>query len=174
MLHERWQRNGATVTERTATEVATGIDVDPAIFDPTPEITDAPQFEAILSTMAVPADDETIAGLHVDITPPPGFELAGTVLRSGSPDEGDAVSEIVRFYSDGSDLIELAEVTVPSGAELDGGSAVPVEIDGPETWFVPDFRASVLRTRLSDTTFVELRGSDPAQLVALLPTMTGR
>ena len=174
VLHERWEENGTVLTERTATEVAVGIEADPAVFDPTPEITDAPQFEALLSTVAVQADDATIAKLHVDITPPPGYELEGTVLRSGSPDEGDSASEVVRFYSDGSDLIELAEVTVPSGAELDGTNAVPVEIDGPETWFVPDFRASVLRTRLSDATFVELRGSNPAQLAALLPTMTSR
>ncbi len=174
VLHELWQMNGAPVTERTATDVAVGIDADPSAFDPTPEIADAPEFEAVLSTVAVAADDATIAKLQVDITPPPGYELQGTVLRSGSPDEGDAASEIVRFYSDGSDLIELAEVTVPSGAQLDGTNAVPVEIDGPETWFVPDFRASVIRTRLSDTTFVELRGSNPAQLAALLPTMTSR
>ncbi len=174
VLHELWQLNGAPVTERTATDVAVGIDADPSIFDPTPEIADAPEFEAVLSTVAVPADDATIAKLQVDITPPPGYELVGTVLRSGSPDEGAAASEIVRFYSDGSDLIELAEVTVPSGAQLDGTNAVPIEIKGPETWFVPDFRASVIRTRLSDTTFVELRGSNPAQLAALLPTMTSR
>ncbi len=68
----------------------------------------------------------------------------------------------------------MAEITTAGGADLDGGGAVPVEIDGPETWFFPDFRASAIRTRLSDSRFVELRGTTPAQLVSLLDTLTRR
>ncbi len=174
VLHERWQLGGSPVTERTATAVDVGVDVDPAIFSPAPVITDAPEFSALLSSIAVAADDETIARLQTDITPPAGYDLAGTVLRSGSKDVGDSATEIVRFYTDGTDLIELAEITVPGGAQLDGRGAVRVDIDGPETWFSPDFRSSAIRTRLSDTTFVELRGADPSQLASILPTLTHR
>ncbi len=179
VLHEKWQIGGSTVIERTVTAVDTDADnelaFDAGMFDPTPAITDAPEFEAILSTIAVPADEETLATLATDIVPPDGFELAGTVLRSGGPDTGgSAATEVVRFYSNGTDLIEVAEFSVASGADLDGGGALPVDIDGPETWFLADFRASAVRTRLSDTTFVEIRGTNPAQLIALLDTLTRR
>jgi len=175
VLHERWEIGGEVVSERTASAVELDIEVEDAAFDPTPVIDDAPEFEALLSTIAVPADEETLARLQADITPPEGFTLEGTVLRAGSPDRtGTEAAEIVRFYSDGTDLIEMAEVTAQGGADLGGGGAVPVEIDGPETWFVPDFRASAMRTRLSETSFVELRGTDPAQLVALLDTLVRR
>ena len=173
VLHERWQIEGSTVVERTATSVETGIEVDAAAFDPSPVVEDAEDFMAALSTIAVPADEETLALLQTDITPPEGFVLDGTVLRAGAPDRGGA-TEIVRFYSDGSELIEVAEVIAPAGAQLDGGGAVRLEIDGPETWFFPDFRASAVRSRLSQTTFVEIRGTDPAQLVGLLDTLTRR
>lgn len=175
VLHERWEIGGQVVSERTATEIELDIDVADEVFDPTPVIDDAEEFQAILTSIAVPADDETLAQLETDIVPPDGFELAGAVLRSGSPGSGgSSVTEIVRFYTDGTDLIEVAEVSSPAGAELDGGGAVPVEIDGPETWFFPDFRASAVRTRLSDTTFVEIRGTNPAQLIELLDTLTRR
>lgn len=173
VLHERWQIEGSTVVERTATSVETGIEVDTAAFDPTPVVEDAEEFEAVLSTIAVPADEETLALLQTDIVPPDGFVLDGTVLRAGAPDRGGA-TEIVRFYSNGSELIEVAEIIAPAGAQLDGGGAVQVEIDGPETWFFPDFRASAVRSRLSETNFVEIRGTDPAQLIGLLDTLTRR
>jgi hypothetical protein len=173
VLHERWQIEGSTVVERTATSVETGIEVDVAAFDPTPVVEDAEDFMAALSTIAVPADEETLALLQTDIVPPDGFVLDGTVLRAGAPDRGGA-TEIVRFYSDGTELIEVAEVIAPAGAQLDGGGAVRVEIEGPETWFFPDFRASAVRSRLSETAFVEIRGTDPAQLVGLLGTLTRR
>lgn len=175
VLHERWEIGGSVVTERTATEVTIDPEVDPASFDPTPVVEDAEEFEAILSTIAVPADQETLDDLRTDIVPPAGYELDGTVLRSGSPDRGgSAAVEVVRFYSDGVDLIELVEVEAASGVDLDGGGAVPVRIDGPETWFAPDFRASAIRSRLSDNTFVEIRGADPTLLVELLRTLTRR
>lgn len=175
VLHERWEIGGQVVSERTATDLELDIDVADEIFDPSPVIDDAEEFEAILTSIAVPADDETLAQLETDIVPPEGFALEGAVLRSGSPGSGgSSVTEIVRFYTDGTDLLEVAEVSSPAGAELDGGGAFPVEIDGPETWFFPDFRASAVRTRLSDTTFVEIRGTDPAQLIGLLDTLTRR
>lgn len=173
VLHERWQIEGSTVVERTATSVQTGIEVDVADFDPTPVVEDAEDFAAVMSTIAVPADEETLALLQTDIVPPDGFVLDGTVLRAGAPDRGGA-TEIVRFYSNGTELIEVAEIIAPAGAQLDGGGAVQVDIDGPETWFFPDFRASAVRSRLSETSFVEIRGTDPAQLVGLLDTLTRR
>lgn len=175
VLHERWTIEGAVVVERTATSVETDIEVDPAVFDPTPRAEDAEEFEAILSTIAVPADEETIAGLETDIVPPEGFVLDGTVLRAGDPQHGGSSTvEVVRFYSNGVDLIELAEVTATGGVQLGHGAAMPLDIEGPETWFVPDLRASAVRVRLSETTYVELRGTDPAQLIGLLDTMTRR
>lgn len=175
VLHERWQIDGSTLIERTATEVAIDVEVDPAMFDPGPEIDDAEEFEAVLSALAVEADEETLAKLQVDIVPPAGFVLDGAVFRSGTPDRGGAAStEIVRFYSNGPDLIEVAELAAPGAVDLSAGNAVPVEIDGPETWFMPDLRASVVRTRLSDTSYLELRGTDPAQLMGLLDTLTRR
>lgn len=175
VLHERWEIGGELVSERTATAIEMDVDVPPESFDPTPVVDDAPEFEALLSTIAVPADEETLARLQTDITPPDGFALEGTVLRAGSPDRaGSEAAEIVRFYSDGVDLIEVAEVIAQGGADLSGGGAVPVEIDGPETWFVPDFRASAVRTRLSETAFVEIRGTNPAQLIGLLDTLVSR
>ena len=177
VLHERWQIGGTPVIERTATAVETGIDVDPAIFDPTPVIEDAEEFEAILSAIAVPADEETLAQLQTDIAPPEGFVLEGAVLRAGNPSQSGSTptsTEIVRFYSDGRELIEVAEFVSTSPVVLDTGNAVPVEIDGPETWFSPDFRASAVRARLSDNSYVEIRGTDPAQLMAALDTLTRR
>lgn len=174
VLHERWTIEGSVVVERTATSVEIDPAIDPAAFDPSPEVEDAEEFEAILSTIAVPADEETIALLETDIEPPPGFVLDGTILRAGNPERGPSSSEIVRLWSNGTDLIEVAEVTSVEGVSLGHGGAVPLDMDGPETWFVPDFRASAVRVRLSDTSFVEIRGTDPAQLVALLDTLTRR
>lgn len=174
VLHERWTIGTSVVVERTATAVEVGIDADPALFEPTPVVEDAEVFEAILSTIAVPADEETLARLQTDIVPPPSFALDGAVLRSGDPQQGGSATEIVRFWSDGVNLIEVAEVSSATGVQLDHGGAIPLEIDGPETWFWPDLRASAVRVRLSDTSYVELRGTDPAQLIGLLDTLTRR
>lgn len=89
--------------------------------------------------------------------------------------ESASATEVVRFYSDGADLIEVAEVTVSGGAVLSGGGARHVEIEGfDEVWFDPDFRASALRVRIDDVSFLELRGAVPERLVALLSTLTLR
>ena len=177
VLHERWQIGGTPVIERTATSVETDVVVDAAIFDPTPVIEDAEEFEAILSAIAVPADEETLAQLQTDIAPPEGFVLEGSVLRAGNPRQSGSTptsTEIVRFYSDGRHLVEVAEFVSTSPVVLDTGNAVPIDIDGPETWFSPDFRASAVRTRLSDNSYVEIRGTDPALLMALLDSLTRR
>lgn len=174
VLHERWSIDGTVVVERTATAVEIDPPIDPTSFEPTPAVEDAEGFEAVLSTIAVPADDETLAELQTDIVPPAGFVLDGAVLRAGNPNQGPSTREVVRFWSDGRELIEVAEVSATEGVALDHGGAVPLDVEGPETWFWPDFRASAVRVRLSDTSYVELRGTDPAQLVGLLDTLTRR
>ena len=175
VLHERWEIGGSVVLERTATEVAVDVEVDPAVFDPSPVVEDAEEFEALLSALAVEADEETMAALRTDIVPPEGFTLDGAVFRSAVPDRGGSAStEIVRFYSNGPDLIEVAEVASPGAVDLSADGAVPVEIDGPETWFALDFRSSAVRTRLSESSYVEIRGTDPRQLIGLLDTLTRR
>ena len=175
VLHERWTIEGSVVVERTATSVEIDPPIDPAMFDPGPVVDDAEEFEAVLSTIAVPADEETLARLTTDLDPPPeGYVLDGTVLRAGDPNQAASISEIVRFFSDGTDLLEVAEVTAAAGASLDHGGAVRLDVDGPETWFWPDFRASAVRVRLTDTTYLELRGTDPAQLIGLLDALTRR
>lgn len=175
VLHERWEIEGSPLLERTATEVAVDVEVDPAVFDPTPVVADAGEFEALLSALAVEADEETLAALRTDIVPPEGFTEDGAVFRSAVPDRGGSAStEIVRFYSRGPELIEVAEVASPGAVDLSADGAVPVEIDGPETWFLLDFRASAVRTRLSESSYVEIRGADPQQLIGLLDTLTRR
>ena len=175
VLREVWQIGGTTVVERTATSVEVDVGVDAGVFDPTPILDDAEEFEALMSSIAVPADEATLAALQTDVVPPPGYQLDGSVLRAGRPD-GSAPSsaEIVRFYSNGTDLIEVAELTSSTPVDLSTGGAVPVEIEGPETWFVPDFRASAIRTRLSESSYLEMRGPDPSVLVAMLDTLTRR
>ncbi|MDE0802577.1 MAG: hypothetical protein OSA99_04560 [Acidimicrobiales bacterium] len=176
LLYERWEIGDNVVTERTATSVEIDPDVDPAIFDPGPIVDDAPELDALLGNVAVEADEATLEDLRTDIVVPDGYALISAVFRSSTSDTGTGgAAETVRFYSDGVDLIELAEVTVGGVAELDGGGAVPVEIDGFEdVWFDPDFRASALRARLTETSFVELRGADPSRLVELLETISLR
>jgi hypothetical protein len=175
VLHERWEIDGTLVLERTATEVAVDVEVDPAVFDPSPVVEDAEEFEALLAALAVEADEETLAALRTDIVPPEGFTLDGAVFRSAMPDRGGSAStEIVRFYSNGPELIEVAEVAAPGAVDLSSDGAVRVEIDGPETWFVLDLRASAVRTRLSESSYLEIRGTDPRQLIGLLDTLTRR
>ena len=177
LLHERWEIDGNVISERTATSVEIDPAIDPAIFDPTPVIDDSPELEVLLgSSIAVEADEETLAELRTDIEIPEGYRLDATVFRASTTDTGaTGAAETVRFYSDGADLIELAEVTVGGPAELDGGGARPVEVDGfDEVWFDADFRVSVLRARLTESSFVELRGAAPAQLLELLRSITLR
>lgn len=176
LLYERWEIGDSLVSERTATSVEIDPAVDPAIFDPEPIVADAPELDALLANIAVEADEATLAELRTDIVVPDGYAFIGAVFRSSTSQTGSGgAAETVRFYSDGVDLIELAEVTVGGVAELDGGGALPVEIDGyEEVWFDPDFRVSALRARLTETSFVELRGADPSRLVELLVTISLR
>ncbi|WP_436794443.1 hypothetical protein [Actinospongicola halichondriae] len=176
VLHERWTIGDNVVSERTAASVEIDPDVAPAVFDPEPQVTDVEGFDALLSTIAVAADEETIARLRTDIVLPDSYTLDGTVFRTSTSDAGSTgASETVRFYSDGVDLIEVAEITVGGPADLDGGGAVLVEIDGfEETWFDPDFRVSAIRARMTETSFVEIRGANPRQLVELLRSIVLR
>lgn len=173
LLHERWMLDGEVVVERTARSVEVGIEVDGAIFDPTPVVEDAEDFAAAFTTVALEADAETIARLRTEVPVPEGYTADGTVLRAGTPGaSGPGVSEIVRFYSQGPELLEVAEFHVDGPAELGGGAAVPVEVDGwTEVWFVPDFRSSALQARLSDTAYVEVRGADPGFLFTVLDSL---
>lgn len=172
VLHERWQLGGSTVTERTATSVETGIDVDPAIFDPTPEIEDAEEFEAAFQSVAVEADEETRDRLETSVEPPPGYTADATIFRASSTGRGPSNAEIVRFYSDGRDLLEVSEQSSDGPVSLGGGGAVLVEgIAGwDEVWFAPGFRTSSVRTRLSESSFLELRHHDVALLFEMLET----
>lgn len=177
VLHERWEVGGNVISERTATSVEIDPSIDPAIFDPSPVIEDSPELEVLLgSSIAVEADEETLADLRTDIAVPDSYRLDATVFRATSTDGGPAgAAETVRFYSDGADLIELAEITVGGPADLGGGGARPVAIDGfDEVWFDADFRASAIRARLTDSSFVEIRGAAPAQLLELLRSITLR
>lgn len=176
VLHERWEIDDSVVSERTAVSVEIDPDLDPAGFDPVPQIDDAPEAEALLANIAVAADEETIAGLRTDVVVPASYTLSGTVFRASTSGSGSSgAAETVRFYSDGTDLIEVAEVTVGGPADLAGGGALPVEIEGfEETWFDPDYRVSAIRTRLTETSFVEIRGAHPRQLVELLRSITLR
>lgn len=176
LLYERWEIDGSVISERTAVSVEIDPAIDPAVFDPEPVVADAPELDALLANIAVEADEETLADLRTDLAVPEGYALEGAVFRASVSESGAGnAAETVRFYSDGTDLIELAEVSVGGVAELDGGGALPVEIDGfDEVWFDPDFRVSALRARLTDTSFVELRGADPSRLVDLLRTISVR
>lgn len=176
VLHERWTSGGAVLIERTAREVEIDPVLDGAQFDPTPLLDDVPELDALLSTVAVAADDETLAGLRTDFVLPDGYTFDGAVFRSGTSESvSPGASEVVRFYSRGPDLIEIAELRVDGDADLSGGGARPVEVEGfDEVWFDPDFRASMLRARVSDSRFVELRGAEPRRLLDILTTVTVR
>lgn len=176
VLREVWQLDGTVLTERTAV----GVEIDPTIpdgfFTPSPEVADAEEYQALLGRVAVIADEETVARLKTDVTLPAGFALDSTVLRAGTGQGATAAStEIVRFLTDGVDLVEHAEIFGDGSVELGGGAAVPVEIDGlDETWFVPSFRELSLRTRLTSSSYVELRGTDPALLFEMVRSLTRR
>lgn len=176
ILHEVWRLDGKLITERTATAIDEAPAIPDGLFDPEPEIEDAEEFEALLGQIAVEADDETEARLRTDVPLPAGFTLDATVLRTGTPGQNTAAStEIIRFLSDGTDLVEYAEVFADGTAQLGRGAAVPVEIEGrDEVWFAPGVRESAVRLRVSESSYVELRGPDPAQLFELLATLTLR
>ena len=81
----------------------------------------------------------------------------------------------MRFYSSGPDLLEVAEQFVDRHADLSGTAAVRVDVPGwDEVWFEPGFRNSLLRARLSDSSFVELRHHDVAFLFESLGKLRQR
>lgn len=182
VLREVWSLEGSVVSERVATSVEEDPAIDPAGFDPTPVTEGGAEYEALLATTAEPADAATIAALQVDVVAPASYQLESTVVRTGGAAAGTGVVEVVRFYSDGLNLVEVAEVTVGSGdADLSIGNAIPVTVpdggplgDDAEVWFAPEFRASALRVRLSEGSYFEIRGVDPALLVEVFNSISLR
>lgn len=183
ILREVWRLNGSLVTDRTATALELEPAIEDGFFTPSPEIEDADEFASLLGQIAVKADAETEARLQTDITVPDGYRIDSTILRAGVPGQGaPSSSEIIRFVSDGVNLIEYAEAYTDGRVELGGGAAVPLAFDdqapGPdgfdEVWFAPGIRQSAVRVRLSDSAFAELRGTDPALLIEVARTMTKR
>lgn len=178
VLHERWEIGGNVVLERTATALELEPAVDPAVFDPGPVVRDAEALTAAFSTIAVPADEETLARLQTDVAVPDGYGYDGAVFRGagGGPGGGGggspASAETVRFYSRGADLLEVAEVFTGGGASLASGPAVRVAVEGwDEVWFEPGFRMSMLRARLDDVTYVEVRHHDVSFLFEVLSSL---
>lgn len=169
VLHERWQQTGTVLLERTATSVEVEPAIDDAIFDPTDLIADVEQYQGQLAT-AAPATPEELAAQLTDITPPAGYTDDGVVSRSGG-----GASQVVRFYTNGLDLIEYIEYTDVPDEDMSLGGARPVEIDGVgEAWFAPGFSASTLRVRVGETGMAEVAGPYPAQLVEIIRSMTLR
>lgn len=175
VLHERWEIDGDVVVERTATALELEPEIDPASFEPEPVIDDDEALSGVFSTIAVPADEEVLERLQTVVPVPDGYVDDGAVFRAtdggagpgGVANPGSA--EIVRFYSSGPSLLEVAEVFVDGDVDLASGSAVPVEVDGwSEVWFEPGFRSSSLRARTSDSSYVDLRHHDVAFLFDVL------
>lgn len=169
VLYERWQQAGTVLLERTATAVEVDPIIDEASFDPSEMIADVEQYEGQLAT-AAPASPEELAALLTDITPPEGYAEDGAVSRAGG-----GASQVVRFYTNGLDLIEVIEYADVPDEDLSLGGARPVEIDGVgEAWFAPGFSASTLRVRIGETGLVEVAGPYPAELVEVIRSMTIR
>lgn len=177
VLHERWEIGGVVVVERTATALELEPTIDPATFEPGPPVEDAGGIAQLFATIAVQADEETLARLETVVPVPEGYVEDGAVFRaSGSGGTGGASgpgsTEIVRFYSSGPSLLEVAEVFADRGVELGSEPAVPVEVDGwDEVWFEPGFRNSLLRARTDDASYVELRHHDVAFLFEVLASL---
>lgn len=178
VLHERWEIGGNTVIERTATALELEPAVDPAAFEPGPVVDDADALSAAFATIAVPADEETLARLQTEVPVPEGYAFDGAVFRGADGGSGSmagaapASAETVRFYTRGADLLEVAEVFADGGASLGDGPAVRVAVEGwDEVWFEPGFRVSMLRARLDDATYVELRHQDVAFLFEVLSSL---
>lgn len=174
VLHERWEIGGSVVAERTATALALEPEIEPAAFQPGPRVEDADALSGLLTTIAVPADEETLARLRTTVPVPAGYTDDGAVFRAsgqggGAGGTSAGSTEIVRFYSSGPSLLEVAEVFVDGNAELASSSAVPVEVEGwDEVWFEPGFHSSSLRARTDETSYVELRHHDVAFLFQML------
>lgn len=175
VLHERWVIGGSVVVERTATALELDPAIDDAAFEPGPPAEGADALARIFTTIAVPADEETMARLRTTVPVPEGYSDDGAVFRAagaGPSGSTPGAAEIVRFYSSGLALLEVAEVFIDGDAELDGGAAVPVEVEGwDEVWFEPGFRSSTLRARLGTSSYVELRHHDVAFLFEVLGSL---
>lgn len=177
VLHERWEIGGSVVVERTATALELEPEIDPASFTPGPPVEDADGLAQLFSTIAVPADAETLARLQTVVPVPEGYVEDGAVFRAaggggGSGGSSPGSAEVVRFYSSGPSLLEVAEVFVDGEADIASASAVPVEVDGwAEVWFEPGFRNSSLRGRTSETSYVELRHHDVAFLFDVMRSL---
>ncbi|HAS10405.1 MAG TPA: hypothetical protein DCS55_07795 [Acidimicrobiaceae bacterium] len=176
VLHERWEIGGAVVVERTATALELDPEIDGTSFEPGP-VVEEEALSRLFTTIAVEADEETMARLETSLPVPPGYVDDGAVFRAtgGGPSGGASApgsAEIVRFYSSGPALLEVAEVFVDGDAELGAGAAVPVDIDGfGEVWFEPGFRSSSLRARTGDSSYVDLRHHDVAFLFDVLRSL---
>ena len=178
VLHERWEIGGSVVVERTATALELEPDLDPATFEPGPPVEDAEDLARLFTTIAVRADEETLARLRTVVPVPAGYTEDGAVFRASGGGSGaggasaPASAEVVRFYSSGPSLLEVAEVFVDGDADLASSSAVPVEVEGwDEVWFEPGFRNSSLRARTDETSYVELRHHDVAFLFQVLASL---
>jgi len=176
VLHERWVVGGVTVVERTATSVELEPEVDAAAFEPGPVAEDIEGLAQAFSSIAVEADEETLARLRTDVPVPGGYTADGAVFRAvGSGSQPGGASEIVRFFSAGPDLLEVAEVFVDGPATVATASGVPVLVEGwDEVWFQPGFRASALRARLDESSYVEVRHHDVRLLVEVLRSLVRR
>ncbi|MFP5321518.1 MAG: hypothetical protein ACLGIC_06685, partial [Acidimicrobiia bacterium] len=153
----------------------------PAAFEPGPVAEDADALSAAFTTIAVEADEETLDRLRTEVPVPSGHTDDGAVFRAadagggGAPGGPPGAAEIVRFYSSGPDLLEVAEVFVDGPAPIASAAGVPVEVDGwGEVWFEPGFRTSFLRGRTSESSYVELRHHDVAFLFEVFRTITAR
>jgi len=179
VLHERWEIGGSVVVERTARSVELEPAIDPSIFTPSPIVEDAEGLQAAFSTIAVEADQETLDRLRTDVPVPAGYRADGAVFRaagaSGPSGGPPGSAEIVRFYSSGPALLEVAEVFVDGAAQLTSSAGAPVRVEGwDEVWFEPGFRSSVLRARLDGSSYVELRHHDVALLFDVLRSLQRR
>lgn len=175
VLHERWVVGGAVVLEREATSVELEPEVDPAAFEPGPVAEDVEELARAFASIAVPADEETLARLRTEVPVPAGYTDDGAVFRAVGGNAPGRAAEIVRFYSAGPALLEVSEVQVDGPAPIASAHAIPVVVDGwEEVWFQPAFRASALRARLDESSYVELRHHDVRLLVDVLRSLVRR
>jgi hypothetical protein len=169
VLHERWEIGGSVVVERTATALELEPEIDQATFEPGPVVDADDALSRVFSTIAVEADEETLERLETVVPVPEGYTEDGAVFRAS---EGGVGAEIVRFYSSGPSLLEVAEVFVDGDADLSSQAAVRVEVERfGEVWFEPGFRSSSLRARTGESSYVDLRHHDVAFLFDVLRSL---